>query len=626
MKATILGTDLLQHGDSVKILEINTNAAIYNDGAGFLDYDALFSVLVSNNISEFHFIYVDEKAQAPNGDHRFLFEDNIIAKCQEHSITYTAHKVEAGSVTVPSIEDTDNKFILRQAYDTSALVDSTYCADKFEFFSLMNGSDYIPKTYFNSTDLSLDTLDTLLISDSEYPNLVEKSRYANYDKQLLPALSKYTDNSILTDTKSNLNESNLMQEFISDESNVVNGYWGVIRSIDIIYGSNLDTINMGGYHHSALVPLNWVVNEYDESGIHLNKKSRTKFLNKNTASDVATIIYHTDDESDILMYDDTISNVSQLDTLDVIKTVSFDYVSGSADEMYAAVTSVDMISSSLQYVSSSLNSTQTQEVSDLFVQITLDNGAVWVDTPSTAYVIEESGSLESRFLNVNGFVLGDKILTINKDTNVVSKHEITSLDIVFDTRTIYNLDFEPFDYFMVDVNNNEFAIMHNTCTYCYWATTPCGHWGCDPTCPPCIGPPTCFIAGTEISLSNGDIKNIEDVNIGEEVITYNESTDENEIGTVGDLKKHEVNSVIRLTLDNENIITTTEEHPFFVEGKGWVKAGELQPLDVCKKVDGSESLVSTVEVLEETHTVYNLLSVSENHNFYANGILVHNKK
>ena len=61
MKATILGTDLLQHGDSVKILEINTNAAIYNAGAEFLDYTALFDTLTANNITEFHFIYVEEK-------------------------------------------------------------------------------------------------------------------------------------------------------------------------------------------------------------------------------------------------------------------------------------------------------------------------------------------------------------------------------------------------------------------------------------------------------------------------------------------------------------------------------------------------------------------------------------
>jgi intein/homing endonuclease len=92
------------------------------------------------------------------------------------------------------------------------------------------------------------------------------------------------------------------------------------------------------------------------------------------------------------------------------------------------------------------------------------------------------------------------------------------------------------------------------------------------------------------------------------------------------LKKHEVQSVIRLTLDNENVIVTTEEHPFYVVDAGWVKAGELQPLDVCLKEDGKESLISSVEVLEEKHEVFNLLSVSENHNFFANGILVHNKK
>ena len=191
MKATILGTDLLQHGDSVKILEINTNAAIYNNGAEFLDYTALFNVLTSNNITEFHFIYVDEKAQAPNGAEDFIFEDKIKEKCIELGISYTPHTVPIGSVTVPAIEDADNKFILRQAYDTSALVDSTYCADKFEFFSLMSGSSYIPSTYFTSDELSLDGFSSLNISDSQYPNSIQKARYPQYDRDALPRLSKY---------------------------------------------------------------------------------------------------------------------------------------------------------------------------------------------------------------------------------------------------------------------------------------------------------------------------------------------------------------------------------------------------------------------------------------------------
>ena len=135
----------------------------------------------------------------------------------------------------------------------------------------------------------------------------------------------------------------------------------------------------------------------------------------------------------------------------------------------------------------------------------------------------------------------------------------------------------------------------------------------------------CFVAGTEITLADGTTKNIEDIKVGEEVLTFNEETKVNEPGVVGDLKQHSVGSIIRVTLDNEIVIKTTEEHPFFVTGKEWVKAKDLEPLDTCLKVDGDEAIISTVEVLEETNIVYNLLSVDANHNFYANGILVHNK-
>ena len=90
-------------------------------------------------------------------------------------------------------------------------------------------------------------------------------------------------------------------------------------------------------------------------------------------------------------------------------------------------------------------------------------------------------------------------------------------------------------------------------------------------------------------------------------------------------KIHEVDTVVRLTLENSIVITTTPEHPFYVIGKGYVKAADLDFGDECLKVDGSNSFISTKEILEETHKVYNLLDVSGNHNFYANDILVHNK-
>ena len=136
--------------------------------------------------------------------------------------------------------------------------------------------------------------------------------------------------------------------------------------------------------------------------------------------------------------------------------------------------------------------------------------------------------------------------------------------------------------------------------------------------------PSCFVAGTMISLANGDYKNIEDVQAGEEVMSYNESTGEHETATVGDIKVREVDSIIRLVFANGNIIKTTEEHPFYVNGE-WVKANELRITDVAKSLDGSEVAITGIEHITEPHTVYNLLDVSGNSNFYAGEILVHNK-
>ena len=646
MKATILGTDLLQDNGSVKILEINTNAAIYNVGAEFLDYDALFNVLTSNNIDEFHFIYTENKSAAPNGTSDFIFEDKVKVKCTELGITYTAHTVPVGSVTVPAIEDADNKFILRQAYDTSALVDSTYCADKFEFFSLMSGSSYIPKTYFSADDLSLDIFDSLDINDSDYPNLVEKSRYPNYDREHLPRLAKFPDNTQLTTTKTELSENHLIQEFVNSDSNIVDGYWSVIRSIDIIYGSNLDTINLGGYTHSAIVPLTFCENnDGDVNEIYFNKKARSKFLNKNSGTDVKTMVYHTDEESDILMFDGSISNVSNIQVGDVIKTSGFDWIDGGYgddNDPRTSNTSVELISSSLSYVSSSLVASSSQEVDDLFIQITLDTGEVWQDTPSTSYVIEKSGSLDTNFEFVNKMLVGDKIVTVNKTTNVVTKKEITKLDIVWDTKKIYNLDFEPFDFFMVDVNNDEYAIMHNACNYCGLSWSPCGYFYCTPDCPPCSGIISCFVAGTQITLFNGDVKNIEDIVVGDVVVSYNEETGIQEHNIVTDLNQPIHNDLVKYTFSNGTEITCTYDHPFYVNDltlssykPEWTNerydlpsvVSQIKVGDFVYPLDGDVDVaITSIEELPLKETQTFIFTVENNNNFYANGILVHNKK
>jgi len=135
----------------------------------------------------------------------------------------------------------------------------------------------------------------------------------------------------------------------------------------------------------------------------------------------------------------------------------------------------------------------------------------------------------------------------------------------------------------------------------------------------------CFTAGTQISMADNSIKNIEDVTVGENVLAYNETININEEGTVGDISSHKVESIITITFNNGIVINTTEEHPFFVKEKGWTIASDLEISDTCQDVNGNDVVISSILSQNGVYTVYNLLSVSNHHNFYANEILVHNK-
>jgi hypothetical protein len=159
MKGIILGTDLLEHNDNVKILETNTNTNIFNEGAELLDYDGLFTMLNNNSITEFHYIWTEGDAYYPLNQ-QYRFKQKLEEKCIENNISFTEYTVAKNSITVPFIEDSENKFILRQAFDTTALVDDTYSADKFEFFivSLLTIFHIPPSPQLSEYDFQLEDI------------------------------------------------------------------------------------------------------------------------------------------------------------------------------------------------------------------------------------------------------------------------------------------------------------------------------------------------------------------------------------------------------------------------------------------------------------------------------------
>jgi hypothetical protein len=488
MKGVIIGSDLMEKNGSVEFLEINTNTTIYNEGADMLEYEAFFSVLTTNSINELHFIYTEGDSHLPLTE-SFKFEDILKQKCTENSIAYFPYVVPKNSVTVPYIEDSATKFILRQSFDTTALVDETYCANKFEFCKLMEGSSYTPKTYFLASDLSMDTLDTLNYTNGDEPNLVIKSNSPSYNSMIYPELYSLQNDEELNGLKTNLNsaDNNLLQEFIYDSANIIDGRYSVIRSIDIIYGPELEVINMGGYRQSAIIPLSFATNEFVTDTRKFNQKTRYKYITKGIGN-FKRVDYHVDDDTQILQYDGTLKDVNTIQLNDKIKTITFTDLNGTSPshdrnlEVFGWDNTLEHSNSTLQQVESNLVAIASAEVETIYIRITLANGLTWTDAPSCTYYIEEAGITSTRFEKVNNLLVGDKLVTTDHTTSSLTTVEITGLEMEFASKTIYGLDFEPDDLFLVDIGDGLLGVMHNGC-WCPWSY--CGNWCYGSWCPGC---------------------------------------------------------------------------------------------------------------------------------------------
>ena len=128
----------------------------------------------------------------------------------------------------------------------------------------------------------------------------------------------------------------------------------------------------------------------------------------------------------------------------------------------------------------------------------------------------------------------------------------------------------------------------------------------------------CFIKGTKISTPSGE-KNIDEIQEGDIVLSYNEVTGIIEPNKVTAAYSHPPSEYL---LINDKL-GVTEEHLIYVN-EGLIPAGEIQVGDVLTGIEHNE-IVSKIEVILTPLEVYSI-EVENNHNYFAEEILVHNAK
>ncbi len=138
-------------------------------------------------------------------------------------------------------------------------------------------------------------------------------------------------------------------------------------------------------------------------------------------------------------------------------------------------------------------------------------------------------------------------------------------------------------------------------------------------------PVVCFSKGTLVYSKHGLVR-IETINVGDSVYTYNLLTNTVELGNVLNTLKRNAREIFEVITTNQKI-SVTAEHPFYVDGKGWVTTKELKTGYKLKTIDGViVETITDIHSLDRSVEVYNI-ETGGNHNYFVtNGyILVHNK-
>ena len=136
----------------------------------------------------------------------------------------------------------------------------------------------------------------------------------------------------------------------------------------------------------------------------------------------------------------------------------------------------------------------------------------------------------------------------------------------------------------------------------------------------------CFVAGTLVLTTAGLIA-IEKLRAGDKVISTNPDTLETGGKTILETYVREVDKLVHLTINGEEIVTT-DNHPFYVQGRGFIEAGKLLEGDKLVSVNGGDLFLNRISI-EETEmpvSVYNI-NVESTHTYFVGNcyIWVHNK-
>lgn len=596
MKGTLFSADFIEDlNGNLRLLELNTDTTISTGGLSHIDFTGFITMLSGSGINEVHVISKN-------------WHSGIVSKLSQSLaesapfITSFQNTLEQDSTIYPTaIEDSNNKFILRMAYDESAVFDSEYAKNKksvLELFYNAGDSLSIAEYYVSS---SIDGVTDILpaeLNSSNIPDIVAKDlsnvnsplSFYKIGKSSLNIVDRYTE------LKSFFNEDTLILKYYENPADVK---VKSVRSLNLIYGPNLDVLNLGTFIGEGLFDKPVEI-EFDDSLIAT--QTNIKHYYELTTSQPRFNTYNSwggiFEEEEIVKVDGSTVLISNAAVGDEFKSF---YIEGAPDtdivsEFMSWSHSGSLLPSGSYLTSSILvNNLEQPLVYGLVYHFVLEDNSDFRAAAGSHMLIYDVVNDCIKYEDIHK-INDEKHKFIDLNGGLVNIQGIT-IEVLDGAYSAHIVDMEQSDAFFLSNGNLSVKIVtHN-----------------------------CFPAGTEITLANGDVKNIEDLTVNDTLLTWNEKTGELVEGSIGSIVKKVDNLLIYLTT-TEGEIKSTPFHRFYVKERKWTSAQDISVGDILLNEEGKDVVVvSKKEILGEVE-VFHILDVRDNHTYFANNLLVHNYK
>lgn len=468
MKAVLVGSDLMynQAGKLVPI-EINTDVAFdfrnrIETVDDVWDFTEIKEFVTSRGITK---IYAEGRVQT------------VLASVVEEMPGVEIEPLDnLGAFN--ELEDSDNILAVRTSWSGDALVDS-FCSDKVKFVELIKGKEYgLEFVYRDANGIHGEI--TEIVDNGIYPNFIVKYRYPQYNRAEYPALYKFSS----IEEVNNFVNTQLEEDFIltpycyhekaehvwDDGNKVLKFYrnW----SLFAVVGGSIESIGLGMYTKSTLVPLDESKIIYGEDG-KIADGCRGMFISKTEAYTSGELLAEQTDL--IAMADGTWKSVEEIQEGDEVLTLHVP-TEGDVDirkhvEDYNI--SVEELRAGSMFEKTTVASKLGANGYIDKVKIVFEDGTDWWDTAVSSYMVLDPTDGTVMFQVIGNLVVGQTILLLDVEasegvTPVYVEKVISGIEIERKEAVGYQLSLDgPYIFLSRELSNNlAYASIEHNATTC----------------------------------------------------------------------------------------------------------------------------------------------------------------